>query len=122
MQRVSGRNQDLFGLRPTRRSGAAAHRGAHLLLAKLRGLRKGHDMHAPFVLATVQRAGAVDDDLALPQGERPAVEQAAGAEFFPGARLARHDAEQHQRRRAAHDAVELFLDIRCIRRRQRRNT
>ena len=53
--------------------------------------------------------------------QRPAVEQAAGAEFLPGARLAGDDAEQHQRRRAAHDAVELLLNLRCIRRLQRRD-
>ena len=39
--------------------------------------------------------------------ERPAIQEAAGAEFFPGAGVAGHDAKQHQRRRAAHDAVEL---------------
>jgi hypothetical protein len=32
------------------------------------------------------------------------------------------DPEQHQRRRAAHDAVELALDFRDIRRLKRRNT
>ena len=49
---------------------------------------KSRDMHAPFIFASGERAGAVDHDLALAQGERPAVEQAAAAEFLPGPRLA----------------------------------
>ena len=40
--------------------------------------------------------------------QRSAVEQAAGAKFLPGAGVAGHHPEQHQRRRAAHDAVELL--------------
>ena len=51
----------------------------------------------------------------------PLVQQAAAAEFLPGAGMAGHDAKQHQRRRAAHDAVELRLDLRRIRRLQRRD-
>ncbi len=77
-------------------------------------------MDAPFVLATGARAGAVDDDFALSQAERAAVEQAAGGKFLPGPRAARDGAKQHERRRAAHDAVELLLDLRGIRRLQRR--
>ena len=50
--------------------------------------------------------------------QRAAVQQAAGAEFLPGAGVAGHDAKQQQRRRAAHDAVELRLNLRCIRRLQ----
>jgi hypothetical protein len=36
------------------------------------------DVDAPFVLAFVERAGAIDDDFALPQRQQPAIEQAAG--------------------------------------------
>ena len=121
MQRIDRRDQGLFGLRPARRVGAAQHRGADLLVGEMRGGRKGRDVDAPFIFAPRQRAGAVDDDLALAQGERPLVQQAAGAEFLPGPRMAGDDAKQHQRRRAAHDAVELSLDFRLIRRLQRRN-
>ena len=70
----------------------------------------------------IQRAGAIDHDLALAQGERPGIEQAAGAELVPGARMARHHPEQRQRRGAAHDAVELRLDLRGIRRDERGDT
>jgi hypothetical protein len=85
------------------------------------GLGEGHDMHAPFIFASVQRAGAVDHDFPLPQRQRPAVQQAAAAEFLPGAGMAGHDAEQHQWRCAAHDPVELLPDFGRIRRLQRRN-
>ena len=121
MQRVDGGDQRLLGLRPAGLGGGAAHGGADLLFRQFRGNRERRDMHAPFVLATRSRAGAVDDDLALPQGERPAIQQAAGAEFFPGAGIAGHDAKQHQRRGAAHDAVELLGNLGCIGRLQRRD-
>ena len=121
MQRIDGRNQRPFSRGPARRIGAAKHRGADLLLGQMRRFREGRDMHAPFVLALRQGAGAVDDDLALPQGERTPIEQAAGAEFLPGARIARHDAEQQQRRRAAHDPVELPGNLLFIRRLKRRD-
>ncbi len=121
VQRIDGRDQRLFGRRPARSVGIFAHGGADLFVGQMRGFGEGRDMHAPFVLAAGSRAGAVDDDLAFPQGERPAVEQAAGAEFLPGAGIAGHHAEQHQRRRAAHDAVEMRLNLRCIRRLQRRD-
>ena len=87
----------------------------------MRGSGEGRDVHVPFVLAGIQRAGAIDHDLALAQGERTAVQETAGAEFFPGAGMPRHDPEQHQRRRTAHDAVELLLDVGRVRRLQRRN-
>ena len=48
-------------------------------IGKARRGGEGRDMDAPFILASRARAGAVDDDFALAQGERPAVEQAAGA-------------------------------------------
>jgi hypothetical protein len=41
------------------------HCRADLLLGQMRGRGKGRDMDAPFILASRQRAGAVDDDLAL---------------------------------------------------------
>jgi hypothetical protein len=78
-------------------------------------------MHAPFVFAAVQRAGPVDNDLAFAQGQRPAIQKAAGTEFLPGAGMARHHPEQHQRWRAAHDPVELLLDILIIGWLQRRD-
>ncbi len=68
-------------------------------------------MDAPFVFAPVQRAGAVDHDLARPQRQRAAVQQAAGAELVPGPAVTGHDAEQRERRRAAHDVVELGLNF-----------
>jgi hypothetical protein len=86
----------------------------------MRGLGEDRDVDAPFVFASRPRAGAVDDDLAFAQRQRPAVQQTAGAEFLPGAWLAGDHAEQHQRRRAPHDPVELLLNLRCIRRLQRR--
>ena len=54
-------------------------------------------------------------------GQFGLIEQAAGAKLVPGAAVARHHPEQHQRWRAAHDAVELRLDLRGIRRRERGN-
>jgi hypothetical protein len=78
-------------------------------------------MHAPFIFASGQRAGAVDHDLALAQAQRSAIQQAAGAEFIPGPRVAGDDAKQRQRWRAAHDAVELRLNLRRIRRLKRRD-
>src|SRR3954463_8973698 len=83
VQRVDGRDQRLLGLRPASVRGGAAHGGADLFISQFRGGRKRRDMHTPFVLASRSRAGAVDDDLALPQGERPAIQEAAGAEFLP---------------------------------------
>jgi hypothetical protein len=67
--------------------------------------------NAPFIFATGQRAGPVDDDFPLPQTQRAAIQQAGGPEFFPGAGVAGDHPEQHQRRRATHDAVELRLDV-----------
>ena len=121
MQRIDGCDQDLLGGRPARRVGGAKHRGADLFVGQVRGGGKCRDMHAPFIFASGQRAGAVDHDLALTQGERTAVQKAAGAEFLPGPRIGGYDAKQGQRRRAAHDPVELLLDLRRIRRLQRRN-
>src|SRR5256885_7997983 len=51
-------------------------------------------------------AGAVDDDLTLPQRQRAAVQQAAGSKLFPGPRAASDGAEQNERRRALHDRSE----------------
>ena len=121
MQRVDRRDQGLLGRGPARRIGFAEHGGADLLVGQLCGRREGRDMHAPFIFASGARAGAVDDDFALAQAERPLVEQAAGAEFLPGPGVAGDDPEQGQRRLAAHDAVELPLDFRLIRRLKRRN-
>jgi len=87
------------------------HRRRYLLIVQLRGVSEDRDMNAPLVLAFVQRAGTVDHDLALAQCERTLVEQTAGAEFLPGARVRRHHAKQHQRRRAAHDGVKIGLDV-----------
>jgi len=97
----------------------AMHGGANLLLSEFGGLRERRNMHAPFIFAVVERAGAVDDDLALAHRQRSLVEQAAATKFLPGPRLRSHDAEQQQRRCAAHNAVKLLLDVRCIGRRQR---
>ncbi len=119
MQRIDRRDQGLLGRRPAGRIGAALHRGADLLLGEVRGRRECCDMHAPFVLASGQRAGPVDDDFAVPQRQRPAIEQAAGPEFLPGAGVAGDHAEQDQRRRAAHDPVKLLLKFRRIGRLQR---
>ncbi len=121
VQRVDRRDQRRFGLRPARRIGVAVDRGANLVPGQARRLGEDGDMHAPLVFAPVQRAGAVDHDLALPQAQRTVVEQAAGAEFLPGPRMPGHDAEQHQRRRTAHDAVELGLNLRGIGWRERRD-
>ena len=89
MQRVDRRDQRLLGRRPAGVGGFAEHGGADLFVGQVRGFREGRDMDAPFIFAAGSRAGAVDDDLALAQAERPAVEQAAGAEFLPGARRGR---------------------------------
>jgi hypothetical protein len=121
VQRIDGCDQRLLGGRPARRVGLAEHRGADLFVGQVRGSGKRCDMHAPFVLAFGQRAGAIDDDFALAQRQRAAVEQAAGAELLPGARAAGQHPEQRQRRRAAHDAVELQLDLRRVRRLERRD-
>ena len=45
---------------------------------------------------------------------RAGIQEAAGAEFAPGARISGDDAKQHQRRRAAHDGIELALNLRGI--------
>ena len=119
MQRIDGRDHRLLGRRPARRIRRPLHRGADLLVGEMCGGGEGRDVHAPFIFARVQRAGAVDHDLALPQGERSAIQETAGAEFLPGPRMPRHHPEQHQRRRAAHDAVELLLNAGRVRRIER---
>ena len=118
MQRIDCRDKRLLGYRPARRIGAIQHRGADLRIGEICRLRECSDMHAPFILASGQRAGAVDHDLAFAQGQRTAIQQAAGAEFLPGPRVGGDDAEQRQRRRTAHDAVELLLDFVRVRRLQ----
>src|SRR3954468_8375809 len=120
MQRIDRRYHRLLRFRPAGRISPAMHGGADLFLGELCSLSERRDMHAPFIFTSVERAGAIDDDLALSHRQRSLVEHAAGAEFLPGPRLRRHDAEQEQRRRAAHDAIELFLDLWRIGRRQRR--
>jgi hypothetical protein len=67
MQRIDRCDQGLLGSRPAWRVGSALHRGADLLLGEAGGIREGRDMHAPFVFASGQRTGPVDDDFAVPQ-------------------------------------------------------
>ncbi len=67
MQRIDRSEQGLLGRRPARRIGIVKHRGADLLLGEVGGIGEGCDMHAPFVFASGQRTGPVDDDLAFPQ-------------------------------------------------------
>ena len=119
MQRVDGRDQRLLGFRPAGGVGIAQHGGADLFVGQMRGRREGRDMHAPFIFAAGARAGAVDDDLALAQATSGPRSSRLPARNFSQARgMAGHDAEQQQRRRAAHDAVELRLDLGRIRRLQ----
>jgi hypothetical protein len=54
-------------------------------------------VHAPFVFAAGQRAGAIDGDLALTQRQRTVIQQAGGAKLGLGALVFRHDPEKHQR-------------------------
>ena len=121
VQRIDRRDQRLLGIRPARCGGFTEYRGADLLVGKMRCHGEGRDMHAPFIFASRARAGPHDDDLSLPQRERAAVEQAAGAKFLPGPWLAGDGAEQQQRRRTAHDAVELLLDLGRVGRLKRRD-
>src|SRR5207237_5801836 len=110
MQRIDSPDQCPFAFRPAPSIGAAENGGADLLGREMRGIRERRNMHAPFVLAASQRAGPVDDNLALAQRERTPIEQTASAEFLPGTGVAGHDTEQRQRWRAAHDPVELILN------------
>jgi hypothetical protein len=74
-------------------------------------------MHAPLVFATIERAGAVDHDLSLPQRQQAAIEQAAGVEALIDAAVDRQNAEQDQRIDARrHDFVERRLHVGCVRR------
>src|ERR1700733_6684392 len=81
MQGVDSGNERPFGRRPARRIGAFVHGGANLFLGQTGGLREGRYMHAPLVLAARQRASAVDDNLAFPQRERTAIEEAPARNF-----------------------------------------
>ena len=121
MQRVDGRDHRLLGRRPARRIGSAQHGGADLLLRQMRGPAKVATC-TPHSYSQPVSAQVRSMTISRSRSESgPRSKQAAGAEFFPGPRAARHDAKQHQRRRAAHDAVELLLDFRRIRRLERRD-
>jgi hypothetical protein len=120
MQRVGRCDQCLLGCGPAGIRRFAQHGGADLFISEAGCGGEGRDMDAPFIFASGARAGAVDDDFALAQAQRAAVEQAAGAEFLPGARAHGDGAEQEQWRRATHDAVELLLDFRRVWRIERR--
>jgi hypothetical protein len=74
-------------------------------------------MHAPFVLAAIERARAINHDLALPQCQQAAIEQAAGIEALINATVDRQSTEQHERiETRRHDSVERRLNVGRIRR------
>jgi hypothetical protein len=121
MKRVDGGDQRLLLGRPARIVRAAQHRCTHLLVGQAGGMRERRDMDAPFVFATRERTGSVDDDLTFAQRQNPAIEQAATLEFLPGPRVAGDDPKQHQRRSTAHDPIELLLNFNIVRRLKRRD-
>ena len=74
-------------------------------------LRIDGDMDTPFVFGPARRRHAVDDDLAFPDRQVAAIEQARVEELEEESPIAGHRREEDQRRRAAHDAVDRLLHV-----------
>jgi len=78
-------------------------------------------MDAPFVFGPARCRHAVDDDLAFPDRQVAAIEQARVEELEEQPPIAGHRREEHQRRRGAHDGVDRLLHIGLQRQRGWRN-
>jgi len=96
--------------------GLAADRRALLLFGPLCLRAEHRHVHAPLVFRSAARAGAKDHELAGAQRDAAAVEQVARHHALQDARVARHRTEQRQRRRPAHQLVEIRLDLGRVRR------
>ena len=89
--------------------------GAQLLGVEAGALGEEGGMHTPFVLRAAARGDAMDDDLALAQGQVALVEQAGAHEALEQARIARQHPEQDERRDAGrHQGIEAGLHLGCV--------
>ena len=99
-QIVDGGQQRPFVGRPAGGIGRPMDRGGNPFRVEADLFREEGDVDAPFILGPEPGRRAIDHDLALAQRKRALVEQTAGKHLAEDARVARHRAEQDQRRHA----------------------